>query len=85
MTETGGTDFLKAAVAAFPPSSRPLAEDAAGILMRTSILFDENRPVMRVLRSNATSYRDCYYRRAYPDRRSYPGLAFLSRLELWAS
>jgi hypothetical protein len=45
----------------------------------------ENRALMRHLRSKATSYWDCYYRTSYPDRGSYPGLAFLHQLELWAS
>jgi hypothetical protein len=45
----------------------------------------ENRDLMRLLRSRATSYWDCYYRPSYPNRRSYPGLAFLHQLELWAS
>jgi hypothetical protein len=45
----------------------------------------ENRPLMRLLRSNATSYWNCYYRNPYPDRSTYPGLAFLHQLELWAA
>ena len=45
----------------------------------------ENRGLMGLLRSKATSYWDCYYRVAYPNRRSYPGLAFLQQLELWAT
>jgi hypothetical protein len=45
----------------------------------------ENRPVMRLLQSQAMSYWDCYYRGPYPDRSTYPGLAFLHQLELWAS
>jgi hypothetical protein len=45
----------------------------------------ENRGLMRLLRSRATSYWNCYYRVSYPDRGSYPGLAFLHQLELWAS
>lgn len=45
----------------------------------------ENRPMMRLLRSKAASYWDCYYRNIYPDRITYPGLAFLHQLELWAS
>jgi hypothetical protein len=44
----------------------------------------ENRPVMRRLRAQATSYWNCYYRPAYPDRGSYPGLVFLHELERWA-
>lgn len=45
----------------------------------------ENRPAMRLLRAMATSYWNCYYRYAYPIRSTYPGLAFLNQLELWAS
>jgi len=45
----------------------------------------ENRDTMRLLRSRATSYWDCYYRASYPNRSSYPGLAFLHQLEMWAS
>jgi hypothetical protein len=45
----------------------------------------ENRDLMRLLRSKATSYWDCYYRRSNADRSSYPGLAFLHQLEIWAS
>lgn len=44
----------------------------------------ENRPMMRLLRSKATSYWDCYYRDDYPDRRTYPGLAFIDELDEWA-
>jgi hypothetical protein len=45
----------------------------------------ENRDTMRILRSRATSYWDCYYRVSYPNRSAYPGLAFLHQLEIWAS
>jgi hypothetical protein len=45
----------------------------------------ENRDAMRLLRSRATSYWDCYYRASYPNRSAYPGLAFLHQLEIWAS
>jgi len=46
----------------------------------------ENRVLMSLLRSRATSYWDCYYRRtSHPDRARYPGLTFLHQLELWAS
>jgi hypothetical protein len=45
----------------------------------------ENRGLMRLLRSKATSYWDCYYRTSHPDRSTYPGLAFLHQLEIWAS
>lgn len=45
----------------------------------------ENRGAMRLLRSKATSYWDCYYRTSYPNRSAYPGLAFLHQLEIWAS
>lgn len=44
----------------------------------------ENRGMMRLLRSKANSYWDCYYR-TYPNRSAYPGLAFLHQLENWAS
>jgi hypothetical protein len=45
----------------------------------------ENRGLMRLLRSKATSYWNCYYRASHPDRSSYPGFAFLHQLEVWAS
>lgn len=45
----------------------------------------ENRSVMRTLRAKATSYWDCYYRTAYPDRATYPGLIFLHEIERWAA
>lgn len=45
----------------------------------------ENRPLMRQLRTKATSYWNCYYRGSYPDRSTYPGLVFLHELEAWAS
>lgn len=45
----------------------------------------ENRGIMRLLRSKATSYWDCYYRTSCPNRSAYPGLAFLHQLEIWAS
>ena len=41
----------------------------------------ENRQLMRNLRAKATSYWDCYYRHRYPDKKSYPGLAFLHEVE----
>jgi hypothetical protein len=43
----------------------------------------ENRPLMRRLRSKATSYWDRFYRKSCPDRSTYPGLVFLHQLELW--
>lgn len=43
----------------------------------------ENRDLMRLLRSRATSYWDCYHRHGYPDRKTYPGLVFLDHLESW--
>ncbi len=45
----------------------------------------ENRGLMRLLRSKATSYWNCYYRISHPNRSNYPGLAFLHQLEVWAS
>jgi hypothetical protein len=45
----------------------------------------ENRHLIRRLRSQATSYWNCYYRGVYPDRIAYPGLVFLHRLESWAN
>jgi hypothetical protein len=45
----------------------------------------ENRGPMRLLRSKATSYWNCYYRTSHPNRNNYPGLAFLRQLEVWAS
>jgi hypothetical protein len=45
----------------------------------------ENRQLMQKLRARATSYWDCYYRRAYPDRGTYPGLTFLDEIERWAA
>ncbi|MGH7053504.1 MAG: hypothetical protein ACREFA_06775 [Stellaceae bacterium] len=67
-----------------------ITEDIAGSLTKLDrnryINFvRENRPVMRLLRSKATSYWDRYYRHSYPDRCEYPGLMFLHELELWAS
>ena len=47
--------------------------------------ISENRDTMRLLRSKATSYWDCYYRVSHPNRSAYPGLAFLHQLEIWAS
>jgi hypothetical protein len=44
----------------------------------------ENRLLMRRLRARATSYRDCYYRRRFPERGKYPGLTFLDEIEQWA-
>jgi hypothetical protein len=44
----------------------------------------DNRSMMRLLRSRATSYWDCYYRASHPDRRTYLGIAFLHQLEIWA-
>ena len=44
----------------------------------------ENRALVGTLRARATSYWNCYYRYKYPDRRAYPGLDFLDRLEEWA-
>jgi hypothetical protein len=45
----------------------------------------ENRGLMRILRSKAISYWDWYYRTSHPNRSTYPGLAFLHQLEIWAS
>jgi hypothetical protein len=45
----------------------------------------QNRDLMRLLRSRATSYWNRHYRHAYPDRSTYPGLALLHELEFWAS
>lgn len=45
----------------------------------------ENRPLIRVLKSKAVSYWDCYYRHSFPDRSAYPGVTFLHQLELWAA
>jgi len=45
----------------------------------------QNRALMHTLRARATSYWNCYYRAAFPDKRTYPGLVFLHRLEEWAS
>jgi hypothetical protein len=50
-----------------------------------STFVRENRPLIRRVRSNAVSYWNCYYRDAYATRSSYPGLAFLNQIELWAS
>ena len=44
----------------------------------------ENRPLMTNLRAKATSYWNEYYRRQYPVRTEYPGLAFLHEIERWA-
>ncbi|MER9017250.1 hypothetical protein [Mesorhizobium sp. M0898] len=45
----------------------------------------QNRDVMRAMRSKATSYWNAYYRRAYPNRKSYPAIAVLNQLDAWAS
>jgi hypothetical protein len=45
----------------------------------------ENRSLMKRLRAKATSYWNCYYGTTYPQRSTYPGLAFLHQLEDWAS
>jgi hypothetical protein len=45
----------------------------------------ENRGLMRLLRSKAASYWNCYYRPSHSQRSNYPGLAFLHQLEVWAS
>jgi hypothetical protein len=45
----------------------------------------ENRPVMRDLRSRATSYWNRYYRQSYLDRGSYPGLVVLNHFDQWAA
>lgn len=47
-----------------------------------STFVRENRPFMRRVRANATSYWDCYYRDIYPNRNSYPGLVFLNQIDL---
>jgi hypothetical protein len=44
----------------------------------------ENRPLMHLLKAQATSYWNCYYRRRFPDRSAYPGLMFLQEVERWA-
>ena len=45
----------------------------------------ENRPLMRRLRSKATSYWNCFYRAAYPNKGTFPGLVVFNQLEHWAS
>ena len=45
----------------------------------------ENRPVIRRLRSKATSYWNEYYRPAYGSPATYPGLLVLDEIERWAS
>lgn len=45
----------------------------------------QNRDVMRTMRTRATSYWNAYYRRAYPNRKSYPAIAVLNQLDAWAS
>ncbi|MER8802653.1 hypothetical protein [Mesorhizobium sp. M0998] len=45
----------------------------------------QNRDVMRTMRAKATSYWNVYYRRAYPNRKSYPAIAVLNQLDAWAS
>jgi hypothetical protein len=44
----------------------------------------ENRTMTSRLKSQAISYWDCYFRRRFPDRNSYPGLSFLHEIEKWA-
>lgn len=53
------------------------------LLYREFVL--QNRDTMRILRAKATSYWDAYHRQSHPDRRSYPALAAITRLEEWAS
>jgi hypothetical protein len=45
----------------------------------------ENRALMELLRAQATSYWNAYYRRQYPLQAQYPGLAVIAALEHWAS
>jgi len=45
----------------------------------------ENRPLLRLLRSRANSYWNCYYRRDYWDKSRYPALVFLREIESWAA
>jgi hypothetical protein len=44
----------------------------------------ENRTTMSRLKSRAISYWNCYFRRRFPDRNSYPSLCFLNEVEKWA-
>jgi hypothetical protein len=44
-----------------------------------------NRPLLRLLRSRANSYWNCYYRRDYWDKSRYPALVFLREIESWAA
>lgn len=43
-----------------------------------------NPHLLSLMKARATSYWSCYYRFACPDRRNYPALIFLQRLEEWA-
>jgi hypothetical protein len=45
----------------------------------------ENPKMMNRLKSQAISYWDCYYRRRFPDRNTYPGTRFLHEIEKWAA
>ena len=45
----------------------------------------ENRPLMRLLRAQATSYWNVYYRHRYPFQKQYPGLSVITALEHWAT
>ena len=44
-----------------------------------------NRPLLRLLRSRANSYWNCYYRRDYWDKSRYPPLVFLREIASWAA
>ncbi len=45
----------------------------------------ENRPTMRLLRAQAISYWDRYYRDSYPEKKDYPAITVLNQLDQWAS
>jgi len=62
-------------VAALPALDRSLYAD----------FVRENRPLLRLLRSRANSYWNCYYRRDYWDKSRYPALIFLREIESWAA
>lgn len=48
-------------------------------------LVRENRQTVQRCRARATSYWDAYHRQQYPEKRDYPGLQALHKMETWAA
>ena len=58
----------------------PRDQDSQALYAR----FAQDNPMfMATIHARATSYWNCYYRRAYPDRVTYPGLAVLAEITEW--